>query len=92
MLNQTYHSMGRRSIDFSGFLLSYKFPWISVSSSSVIFSERLFLPFPCVLRIQWPGLVFFSLCLHLWEVRMSGILKTDTASRRSGGHTRIGFV
>jgi hypothetical protein len=76
---------------FSDFLPSYKFPWISVSFCHVFFfSERLFLSISFVASASWPGLVFF-LCLHLREVCMSGILKTDTASRLCGGHTGILF-
>ena len=66
--------MGRSFIDLATFFTRTNFLGYPFSLVICFFSERLFV-FPFVaFAYSWPGLVF-SLCLHLWEVCMSGILR-----------------
>lgn len=77
-----YQGMGRRLIDFSerfAFLLSSPVQsFLDIHATFPFFfffiSELFLLLLPC---IQRPDQVCQFFPLHLWEVRMSGILKTD---------------
>jgi hypothetical protein len=90
-----YQGMGRRLIDFSERLLFF-FPSLSSSPVQSFLDIRFFLCAFCSERFPlWlyasSGRTRSDFLLHLWEVCMSGILKTDQPHGYEQVHS-AGFI